>query len=360
MHYGAPPNSSSGTTTPGSEWNSGRRLSDPLDGVNNATNHGNWSAGPFGDGAIYGDPESEGMDPLPSTSFGDEGSEAGDELSRSRSTGRRQRKSKSYANMADYERGRRRESSGHYHRRSRASGETDAFVFAGQQSDPAGRDSLRQSRTFGNTGLAASAETGGSRRDSHFATTLPSRSFGHRGARAQSSNNDPVSDMPLDSEIPTSPSHSPQRQSIGPEDEELYAGQSLALYAFEPENPNELRLKEGQIIMVSYRHGQGWLVAEDPETGEHGLVPEAYVRLLSELPHYDPETGNFIEVEEDGVTEDVMEEEQQQGDSKENASEATKPAKETRIDEAYEEAENESLEIRTDRTTDEEGDDGER
>ncbi|KAF2859013.1 hypothetical protein K470DRAFT_203213, partial [Piedraia hortae CBS 480.64] len=55
---------------------------------------------------------------------------------------------------------------------------------------------------------------------------------------------------------------------------------SLALYAFEPENPNELRLTEGQIILVSYRHGQGWLVAEDPKTGEQGLVPEAYVRLL--------------------------------------------------------------------------------
>ncbi|KAI7222451.1 hypothetical protein KC352_g16152 [Hortaea werneckii] len=80
-----------------------------------------------------------------------------------------------------------------------------------------------------------------------------------------------------------------------PEDEELYAGQSLVLYDFEPENANELGLREGQVIMVSYRHGQGWLVAEDPETGEQGLVPEAYVRLLSDLPHFDVETGRFRE-----------------------------------------------------------------
>ncbi|KAF2720872.1 hypothetical protein K431DRAFT_205058, partial [Polychaeton citri CBS 116435] len=55
---------------------------------------------------------------------------------------------------------------------------------------------------------------------------------------------------------------------------------SIALYDFEPENANELRLREGQEIMVSYRHGQGWLVAEDPTTGEQGLVPEEYVRLV--------------------------------------------------------------------------------
>ncbi|EMC99788.1 hypothetical protein BAUCODRAFT_55015, partial [Baudoinia panamericana UAMH 10762] len=55
---------------------------------------------------------------------------------------------------------------------------------------------------------------------------------------------------------------------------------SLALYDFVPQNANELALQEGQVIWVSYRHGQGWLVAEDPRTGEQGLVPEAYVRLL--------------------------------------------------------------------------------
>uniref|UniRef100_A0A060T373 ARAD1A07392p n=1 Tax=Blastobotrys adeninivorans TaxID=409370 RepID=A0A060T373_BLAAD len=57
-------------------------------------------------------------------------------------------------------------------------------------------------------------------------------------------------------------------------------GRAIALFDFTPENDNEVPLKEGQIIWVSYRHGQGWLVAEDAETGETGLVPEEYVELI--------------------------------------------------------------------------------
>lgn len=65
-------------------------------------------------------------------------------------------------------------------------------------------------------------------------------------------------------------------------DEEMH-GKAVALYDFERENENELPLVEGQIIWVSYRHGQGWLVAEDPKTQESGLVPEEYVRLLKDI-----------------------------------------------------------------------------
>lgn len=65
-------------------------------------------------------------------------------------------------------------------------------------------------------------------------------------------------------------------------DEEMH-GKAVALYDFESENENELPLVEGQIIWVSYRHGQGWLVAKDPKTQENGLVPEAYVRLLRDI-----------------------------------------------------------------------------
>ena len=104
--------------------------------------------------------------------------------------------------------------------------------------------------------------------------------------------------IPLDSENSTH-AQSPQRASMGPDDE-LFAGESLALYAFEPLNPNELRLHEGQIILVSYRHGQGWLVAEDPATGEQGLVPEEYVRLVREIEAWDAERGTFIDEEGDG------------------------------------------------------------
>ncbi|RCK65536.1 NAP1-binding protein 2 [Candida viswanathii] len=52
-----------------------------------------------------------------------------------------------------------------------------------------------------------------------------------------------------------------------------------AIFDFSAENDNEISLVEGQIIWISYRHGQGWLVAEDPENGENGLVPEDTSRL---------------------------------------------------------------------------------
>src|SRR5437667_3973815 len=60
-------------------------------------------------------------------------------------------------------------------------------------------------------------------------------------------------------------------------------GKAVALFDFQRENENELPLVEGQIIWVSYRTGQGWLVAEDPKTQESGLVPEEYVRLLRDI-----------------------------------------------------------------------------
>ena len=70
--------------------------------------------------------------------------------------------------------------------------------------------------------------------------------------------------------------------TIASPDEEMH-GKAVALFDFERENENELPLVEGQVILVSYRHGQGWLVAEDPKTGESGLVPEEYVRLLRDI-----------------------------------------------------------------------------
>lgn len=70
--------------------------------------------------------------------------------------------------------------------------------------------------------------------------------------------------------------------TIASPDEEMH-GKAVALFDFESEHQNELPLKEGQVILVSYRHGQGWLVAEDPRTGESGLVPEEFVRLLRDI-----------------------------------------------------------------------------
>ncbi|CAH6719791.1 NAP1-binding protein 2 [[Candida] jaroonii] len=62
--------------------------------------------------------------------------------------------------------------------------------------------------------------------------------------------------------------------------------QAIALFDFKPENDNEVELVEGQTIWISYRHGQGWLVAEDPNTGENGLVPEEYVEILDVAKPY--------------------------------------------------------------------------
>jgi hypothetical protein len=93
------------------------------------------------------------------------------------------------------------------------------------------------------------------------------------------------------SSTPSSPGYREEDQSrysrdyqftITSPDEEFH-GKAVALFDFERENENELPLVEGQIIWVSYRHGQGWLVAEDPKTQESGLVPEEYVRLLRDI-----------------------------------------------------------------------------
>ncbi|RKP32548.1 hypothetical protein METBISCDRAFT_2484, partial [Metschnikowia bicuspidata] len=55
---------------------------------------------------------------------------------------------------------------------------------------------------------------------------------------------------------------------------------AVAIFDFIPENDNEIELREGQSVWISYRHGQGWLVAEDPNLGKNGLVPEEYVDFL--------------------------------------------------------------------------------
>ncbi len=130
------------------------------------------------------------------------------------------------------------------------------------------------------------AGDGERRRDSHFAGgLLPRGSY---------SDGDNVQNQPYetDSDDDTSRSSSRSRDesrysknyqfSIASPDEEMH-GKAVALFDFERENENELPLVEGQIIWVSYRHGQGWLVAEDPKTRESGLVPEEYVRLLRDI-----------------------------------------------------------------------------
>ena len=124
-------------------------------------------------------------------------------------------------------------------------------------------------------------------RDSHFAATLPNRSYRQR----ESSGGTDPDNHEDDSDEGSSEVDYRENQSrysrdyqftIASPDEEMH-GKAVALFDFARENENELPLVEGQVIWVSYRHGQGWLVAEDPKTGESGLVPEEYVRLLRHI-----------------------------------------------------------------------------
>ncbi|CCH62404.1 hypothetical protein TBLA_0H01160 [Henningerozyma blattae CBS 6284] len=57
---------------------------------------------------------------------------------------------------------------------------------------------------------------------------------------------------------------------------------AIALYDFVPENDNELQLVEGDIIFINYKHGQGWLVAQNLNNNKIGLVPEEFVSYLDE------------------------------------------------------------------------------
>jgi hypothetical protein len=124
----------------------------------------------------------------------------------------------------------------------------------------------------------------GGQRDSHFATVLPSRTYTDDNGQGYRSESDASSSA----SSPGVPRRDESRYSrdyqftIASPDEEMH-GKAVALFDFERENENELPLVEGQVIWVSYRHGQGWLVAMDPKTQESGLVPEEYVRLLRDI-----------------------------------------------------------------------------
>ena len=113
-------------------------------------------------------------------------------------------------------------------------------------------------------------------RDSHFAA-LPDRTLN----KADPDNSDDDTESGILDEDDSRYSRDYQFTIASP-DEEMH-GKAVALFDFARENENELPLVEGQIIWVSYRHGQGWLVAEDPKTGDAGLVPEEYVRLLRDI-----------------------------------------------------------------------------
>ncbi|KAI9717883.1 MAG: hypothetical protein M1812_004410 [Candelaria pacifica] len=157
----------------------------------------------------------------------------------------------------------------------------DGYFYREDETGPGGEAVNYPSDQARNSRLGAPYNIPG-QRDSHFATTLPNRSYSQPGAAygPRDSPSEPYDSPTLDR---NDSRYSRDYQfTIASPDEEMH-GKAVALFDFERENENELPLVEGQVIWVSYRHGQGWLVAEDPKTGESGLVPEEYVRLLRDI-----------------------------------------------------------------------------
>ncbi|KAL8766156.1 MAG: hypothetical protein Q9209_006996 [Squamulea sp. 1 TL-2023] len=281
-HYGPPPENSglnSGTSTPASEYP--RRLSDPS-GTPWDNGNSQWAPGPWGgDGSVANDSSER----LPQTAYGGGPPYSEDEdLHSPVIVSSRQKKYKSsFPGLGggngkgktrspgqgeeyedDYFLG-RKENLGESNEDARANGYHGDLV-----TYPPDRDA-------GST-LAPSRYTG--HRDSHFQTTLPHRSYRHEDEEASESSEDEQSQF--HGNLDDSRYSKDYQFTIASPDEEMH-GKAVALFDFARENENELPLAEGQVIWVSYRHGQGWLVAEDPKSGDKGLVPEEYVRLLRDI-----------------------------------------------------------------------------
>lgn len=272
LFYGPLPEQSSDISTPASEHS--RRLSDPPP-VAWRSDRSGWSAGPWD--------EKDG-EQLPQTAYdGGPPYSEDDDISSPVVTshhGARHKKHKSNIVNFDHTRGRR----GYPEDQRRGSiipmnGESSQFV-----SDDAANGLSSEYITYPPESSRLGIPEGASRRDSHFATTLPPRTY----ADAETVLEGPPYDSDDDMSEPEDYIHDDNRFSrdyqftIASPDEEMH-GKAVALFDFARENDNELPLVEGQVILVSYRHGQGWLVAQDPKTGESGLVPEEYVRLLRDI-----------------------------------------------------------------------------
>ncbi|KAI4136732.1 MAG: hypothetical protein L6R39_007641 [Caloplaca ligustica] len=279
-HYGPPPEPSgvpSGASTPSGEHQ--RRLSDPPNATWD-TGNSQWAPGPWGGDGIHTSDER-----LPQMAYREGPPYSEDEDLHSPviiSSRHKKHKSSFPAISGGNGKGKARSL-------RRGEGEEDEDYFDGSNG--------AQTRSYGVQGvngyhgglvtyppdhvdestLAPSRYTG--HRDSHFATMLPNRTYGQEEEDSESSDED-------QSELPDASNDSRYSKdyqfTIASPDEEMH-GKAVALFDFARENENELPLVEGQVIWVSYRHGQGWLVAEDPKTGDKGLVPEEYVRLLRDI-----------------------------------------------------------------------------
>lgn len=270
MHYGPPPDLGSGISTPASE--AQRRLSDPQPG-------GQWSAIAWGEGTggAYG----YGGVQLPSTTFADGPPWSEDEdLHSPKVTAARHKKHKSTVDFDSRGRSRDRPDwrasyAGHSSNGDYLFGEYDGrqdSAFAHTH-----HNSLPSHGQYTTDYLNPHSPNSQPSPTSHVSSPFTPQPFRTHGLYANHHNS-------LSSEGSAEESrYSRDYQfTIASPDEEMH-GKAIALFDFQRENENELPLVEGQVILVSYRHGQGWLVAQNPISGESGLVPEEYVRLLRDL-----------------------------------------------------------------------------
>ncbi|KAI9705282.1 MAG: HOG (high osmolarity glycerol) pathway protein [Bogoriella megaspora] len=271
MHYGPPPDVNSGISTPASE--SQRRLSDPQTGQWSAVAWGESGSGSFG----YGGPQ------LPSTSFADGPPWSEDEdLHSPKVTAARHKKHKSTVDFDSRGRGRDKPD----WRASYGGGSLSNGDFYFPNSDYESRqDSAFASsnhQRFASNYLNPHSPTSQTSPTSHGTSQYTPQPYATSRVPPNDAYANHHNSLSSVGSLEESRFSRDYQFTIASPDEEMH-GKAIALFDFARENENELPLLEGQVILVSYRHGQGWLVAQDPLSGESGLVPEEYVRLLREL-----------------------------------------------------------------------------
>lgn len=271
LYYGPlPAEHRSGASTPASEVS--RRLSDPPP-VAWRTDRGSRASGP----------QHLGLgEQLPMTSFGDGPpySEDEDLASPVVTSHHSARHKKQKSNQVDFDQTRARRAP-EEHRRSSVTGiNGEGDYYPSHVNDAANGIGGEYITYPPSSSSNLDVPEGASRRDSHFAALLPQRSYANEDGPPYDS--DEEMSEPGDYIRDDNRFSRDYQFTIASPDEEMH-GKAVALFDFARENDNELPLVEGQIILVSYRHGQGWLVAQDPKTGESGLVPEEYVRLLRDI-----------------------------------------------------------------------------
>ena len=294
LHFGPPAETSaepSGRSTPANELQ--QRLSDPASASwENTKQH--WSALALGDDGYVG------TEQLPQMAYGDEHGppySEDEDLHSPVVVSSRHKKSKSYA--GGYGEGRERsigsgvrgsslkigiaegfEEDRGYFTGVNGDGSTTYYVSeADEMADGPGGELVTYPPDQARPMLFPHTYHSPRERDPHFATKLPDRSYSQLTGNESPYQEDPGLEPGSFDDSRFSRDY---QFTIASPDEEMH-GKAVALFDFARENENELPLVEGQVILVSYRHGQGWLVAEDPKTGESGLVPEEYVRLLRDI-----------------------------------------------------------------------------